>query len=91
MDELPREEQHADLEQQQNRGIYFKFRKFRQDQLNFIMKTLLSEFHFSQIKLTNSIDLVLFMNDSGCFPLCFRKDNINKILDRAIEEENRWK
>ena len=86
MDELPREQPITELDTQREQVTYFKFRKLRQDQLNLIVKTLLREFHFSKIKLTNSIDLVLFMNDSGCFPLCFRKDDINEILREPRDE-----
>ena len=63
-----------------NRGCYFEFRKFSENQLNLIVKTLLGEFDFSKIELTNSTDFVLFMHNGWCFTLSFREDDVDKIL-----------
>lgn len=57
-----------------------KFRKIGQELAQTIMKVLLGELHFSHVELPDPSYLVVSMNDSGGFPLCFREDDIHEVL-----------
>lgn len=44
-----------------------------------VVESLLSEFTFSHIEFTDSIDSIVLMDNSRCFSLCFRKNNVYEI------------
>lgn len=52
------------------------------------METLLGEFHFTHVKLTNARDLVLLVNNSRRFPLSLGKSDVNEILQNTITKES---
>ncbi|VDP01020.1 unnamed protein product [Schistosoma mattheei] len=56
------------------------FREFCENCLKFIMVKLLTRFDFTHIKMSNTSDCILRMNNSRGFPLSFRQDDVNKVF-----------
>ena len=44
------------------------------------MVILLGVFDFAHVKLTDTTDLVMFVNDRRCLALCLRQHNVDEVL-----------
>ena len=44
-----------------------------------LIEGLLTEFNFSHIERSDSADCITGVDDGGCFPLSFGKDNVDKL------------
>ena len=44
------------------------------------MVILLGVFDFAHVKLTDTTDLVMFVNDRRCLALCLRQHYVNEVL-----------
>ena len=50
---------------------YVKLREVGQYLCEAVVVVLLGELHLSHIKMTDTVDLVMFVYHGGCLPLCF--------------------
>ena len=62
-------------------GVYIiKFGEIFKDMSKFFMECRLGELDFSHVEGTDTRNLIGGMNDCGCFPLGFRKNDVDEIL-----------
>lgn len=61
---------------------YVQLGEISEDLRQSIMVVLLGELHLPHVKMTNAVDLIMFMYHCGGFSLCFGQSDVDEILQR---------
>lgn len=64
------------------RETHIKFGEFFQDMLELFFETVLSELDLAHIELSNTADIVVFVDNGGGLALRPRQDNVDKVAGR---------